>query len=194
MYSNAQPKSLSTILYSKAAVARITGVNTKKIARVEIWWKVIFVVFKKGHGLRPRFISKKSFWQDFETFRAGNTDDLELHPNPYGELNPGESAKFAVINPKTDGVYVVTLKDGGEFHCTCQDYESQVIAQDKLSLETGVRWVPKCKHIHKVLGLGSVDFISSLQHGDGEPVADDWFRSPTDWLSDYDYSQVPANW
>ncbi|MDT9184608.1 SWIM zinc finger family protein [Limnospira sp. PMC 289.06] len=187
MNINTSKQSLTSLLYTKAAAARITGVSPRKIERVEIWWKVIFVVFKKGNRLRPRFVSKKAFHQDFQSFRQGNTAELELHPNP-----TGEGTKFAVINPKTDGVYLVTLSNR-QLSCTCQDFEKQQEANDCLSLEMG-KHAPRCKHIYKVLELGDIEFLESLSHDiDISPVDDNWLAND-DWLSESDYSQVPAYW
>lgn len=192
MNYNNSPNKLSTeLLYSKESAARVTGIPGKKIARVEVWWKVIFVVFKKGYGLRPRFVSKKDFWVNFDNFRSGNIADLELHPNPHGGLDHGEDGRFAVVNPKTDGLYVVTLKEGN-FHCTCKDFEKQEIARDSLSLEKGKMHTPRCKHIHRVLALGDYESLKGLHHCDGEPLEVNW--AETAWLYDSDYSQVPVGW
>ncbi|MDT9198307.1 hypothetical protein H4N54_01965 [Limnospira fusiformis KN01] len=187
MHTTTQSKSLASILYSKAAVARICGCSHQIIARVEIWWKVIFVVFKKGHGLRPKFVSKKSFHQNFQTFMKRNTGKLEIYPHnqPY---------KFAVVNPQGD-TYEVSIEEE-EITCTCQDFDFQSKNRDVLTLETGTRWIPKCKHIHKVLELGDREELRDLINSEGgvEFDADDNWLISDDWVSDYEYSQVPPNW
>jgi hypothetical protein len=61
---------------NRTYASRITSVPVAAIARVECWANVVLVVFVKGLGLRPRFVSAKAFEADALSFRKAGADKL----------------------------------------------------------------------------------------------------------------------
>ena len=63
---------MPSLFFSQSAVARVSGVESRFIERFEVWESVVMVVFEKGLALRPRFLSKKSFYADFVESRKNS--------------------------------------------------------------------------------------------------------------------------
>lgn len=115
---------------SKAAAARILGIKVYAIARLEIWYKVCFVVVK---GQRPTFISKKAFRQHFVDWRIEQSRSLCVaQVNRDGHLTLARQPRqpcpqhYRVVNPKKNSVYSVWAFEDG-FDCECEDYKNQIL-------------------------------------------------------------------
>lgn len=119
----------NNFVYSKAAAARILGIDAYEITRFEVWAYVCFV-HVRGH--RPTFISKKAFRQHFVEWRKEQAKTLcvsRIADNHY-----------RVVNPKKSTVYSVWLFQEG-LDCECEDYRNQVLILGKAC----------CKHCYTVL-------------------------------------------
>jgi len=125
-------KSAQQLLYSRAAAARILGVPVEQIRRVEIWPFVILVIPHKGYGLRPRFMSKKTFIFHFAEWRRQAAQEL---------LVVGQrGAEFTVLNPSNGNQYRV-VAGTASVKCSCEDYRNQINLLGKAC----------CKHCYRVL-------------------------------------------
>jgi len=121
-----------TLIYSRAAAARILKVQPEQIRRLEIWPKLVWV---RVEGSKPRFISKKAFLEDFVNSRKARAKNLRakfISPGTF--LVPSES--------ETTKVYKVREKEPGYFTCECQDWSTQKMAGIKNAT---------CKHVYSVL-------------------------------------------
>jgi len=101
-------------VYSLAAASRITKIPSSKIARIEVWAKVVFIVFHKGHGLRPRFVSKAKFREDFVEFRKQGSKSCQVTHAAVDGCN-GIYAVRGSGDPRLVTVY------NGTIHCDCPD-------------------------------------------------------------------------
>jgi len=139
-------RSVEQLLYSRSAAARILGVPIERIRRVEVWAFIVLVVPHKGFGLRPRFISKKTFRTHFVEFRKEAARGL-LVVSQHG-------AEFQVLNPENNNLYKV-VAGGNSIKCTCEDYRNQIQFLGKAC----------CKHAYRVLfhlGFKSLsDYVKS---------------------------------
>jgi len=124
-------RSSEQLLYSRSAAARIFGVGVEHVKKVEVWPKVVLVVFQ-GCGRRPRFVSKQTFKFHFTEFRRQSA---------LGLLVVGQQgSKFDVLNPSNGHQYQVVVATSG-IKCTCEDYQNQI-----QYLGRGC-----CKHAYRVL-------------------------------------------
>ena len=105
----------TNFLYSKAAAARIIGVNVYAIETFEVWAYVCFVHVK---GKRPTFISKKAFKQHFVDWR--------IQQSKWLCVAQVDREHFRVINPKNNNAYSIWLFEDG-LDCECEDYKNQVM-------------------------------------------------------------------
>lgn len=103
------------LLYSKAAVARIEGVDPTAVVRLEVWHSVIFVVIE---GRRPKFYSKLLFKFHFVEWRKAQARELIAIKNPYN------SSLYFVRNDMKSTVYHVNFFRGGAI-CDCEDFKNQ---------------------------------------------------------------------
>lgn len=103
------------ILYSKSALARILGIDTNLITRLEVWHSVVFAVIK---GRRPRFFSKKIFKIHFVQWRQAQAKALVATQNVF---NPNI---FYVKNETKATAYTVNFFIGGST-CDCEDFNNQ---------------------------------------------------------------------
>jgi hypothetical protein len=101
-------------VYSKAAAARLLGVNVYAIARFEKWKNVYFVQVR---GKRPTFIPYSAFKENFVASRIERSKFLYVAP-----VNDGY---FRVVNPKKNTAYSVWLISDG-LDCECEDYKNQI--------------------------------------------------------------------
>jgi hypothetical protein len=125
-------RSSEQLLYSRAAAARILGVPVEQIRRVEVWPFVVLVIPHRGFGLRPRFVSKRVFKENFVEFRRQSARDLLVIDQ--------RGSQFTVLNPGNDHQYQVVVGTSS-IKCGCEDYKNQVHY-----LGRGC-----CKHCYRVL-------------------------------------------
>lgn len=123
------------LVYSVSAASRILNVRTSVIQRVEVWASVVLVVFHKGHGLRPRFVSRRTFCVHFAEYRRTNRDNLVAYQWP------SKPSTFGVHNLENNNRYTVQVTPDAVI-CECHDYRNQV----QLLGGRGV-----CKHGYEVL-------------------------------------------
>lgn len=116
-----------TTFVTRTSAARVTFVPAAAIVRVECWASVVLVVFVRGLGLRPRFVSYRAFEADAIAFRAVGASKL---PGTVTDLG---SDIYTVQGSKGD-TYTV---DFAVESCSCPD-----------STHRGVR----CKHVIKCAG------------------------------------------
>ena len=121
--------STKEMLFTKSAASRITGNTMPHQVNIEVWDKVAVVSAK---GQRPKFVSKKDFYQDFVDTRKDAAIDLNIWQT--------SSSRYTVHNPENGNRYEVTLKSKS-IECECKDYQNQ-----KRSLGKGC-----CKHVYRVL-------------------------------------------
>jgi len=135
-------------IYTLAAASRITGIPTTKIARLEVWPKVVLVVFHKGHGLRPRFVSKNKFKEDFVEFRKqGSLSCVVTHA-----AVDGCNGIYAV---RGSGDPRLVTVHNGRIYCDCPDY-----SQISQSLPQGRQGA--CKHIYAVLRFHAISSLAEF--------------------------------
>lgn len=96
---------------TRTAAARIFQLPAAVVARVECWANVVFVVFRKGLGLCPRFVSYARFAVDAASLRLENAAKLP------GELRELGGDCFQVRGSKGD-LYGVDLSLQA---CDCAD-------------------------------------------------------------------------
>lgn len=159
---SSSPKSFAQLVYTRSACARVCGCESAQISRFEVWASVVLVVFHKGQGLRPRFVSKQSFKANFAEVRRQRGQRLGVT-----QWITGESNKFTVVNEFSQSSYAVQGVSRNvvearpdRFICTCKDWREQAAA--------GIT-TPCCKHVYAVihkLGLSTLrDYVESVQHG-----------------------------
>jgi hypothetical protein len=105
-----------TLFFSLASVAKVANTPISKIDRFEVWAKVVFVVFQKGHGLRPRFLSKQSFYTTFVEDRRQRSQTIAVE----------EKAKGVYTARNTDNNHSYTVTIGDAVKCHCHDYQQQI--------------------------------------------------------------------
>lgn len=109
---------------SKSAAARILGVALDAVARVECWASVALIIFRRGLGLRPRFVSLASFERDAVNVRLDGALSLS------GDVVPGERSGFYLVRGSRGWYEVDTMRGT----CECPDYV--------------YRSPGRCKHLH----------------------------------------------
>lgn len=131
-------------VYTKAAVQRITGIPAAKVVKIEVWARICLVVFAKGHGLRPRFISRDAFRADFVKFRMAGSRSCQVIAAIVGD----HGGLYTVMGSRPHAVSI-HARDG-RITCDCEDFYQMV--------ESGIPQ-PVCKHAYAVLryhGVGSL--------------------------------------
>ncbi len=105
----------TNLLYSKAALARMEGVEIEDVLRLEVWANVVFVIIR---GRRPRFYSKQAFKVHFVQWRQAKARALTATQNLF---NPNI---FYVRNETKRTAYTVNFFTGGAT-CECEDWQNQ---------------------------------------------------------------------
>jgi hypothetical protein len=118
-----------TAFVTRTSAARVTSIPAQCIARVECWANVVLVVFVKGLGLRPRFVSYRAFQADAVQFRTAGAAKLP------GTVTDKGGDIYEVQGSKGD-TYTV---DFAVSSCNCEDNRRRGA-------------VLSCKHIRKVTG------------------------------------------
>jgi hypothetical protein len=152
-----------SLFFSLASVSRISGVPAHLISRFEIWEKVILVVFKKGHKLRPRFLSKKSFYLSFVEDRQARSRSITVTKNAFADK------VFTARNESNDHAYTVIVSDVVD--CQCADYRAQIAF--------GGRGC--CKHGYAVLrslGFSSLSDWQTIERMKRPPAPAHWPTAP----------------
>jgi hypothetical protein len=106
------------LFFSIASVSRISGVATHLISRFEVWQSVVLVIFQKGHGMRPRFLSKKAFYLSFVEDRQARSRSIKVTENPFA------NRVYTARNLVNNHTYTVIVSD--VIDCQCEDYRAQI--------------------------------------------------------------------
>ena len=147
------------LFFNLASVARIAEAPIDSIDRFEVWESLVAVVFKKGWGLRPKFLSKKAFYSSFVEDRKARSRLIEVTPNPFA------NRVYTARNTTSNHSYTVIVSDAIE--CQCADYRSQVEF-----IGRGV-----CKHGYAVLrslGFSSLSDFQAIERMKRTPAPSDW--------------------
>ena len=150
---------MNNLFFNLASVARIASTPIDSIDRFEVWESLIAVVFKKGWGLRPKFLSKKAFYSSFVEDRKARSRLIEV------TLNPFANRVYTARNTTSNHSYTVIVSDAIE--CQCADYRSQVEF-----IGRGV-----CKHGYAVLdhlGFNSLSDWQAIERLKRSPAPADW--------------------
>jgi hypothetical protein len=143
----------TNLLYSKAAIARMEGVEIEDVLRLEVWANVVFVIIR---GRRPRFYSKQAFKVHFVQWRQAKARALTATQNLF---NPNI---FYVRNETKRTAYTVNFFTGGAT-CECDDFDNQknffniacckhiYAALDQLGFSSLRAYIEERKVIHKVI-------------------------------------------
>ena len=152
---------MPSLFFSQSAVARVSGIESRFIERFEVWESVVMVVFEKGLALRPRFLSKKSFYADFVESRKNLARQIKITKQLFSET------KYTARNIKNDHTYEVEVDNDNRIVCQCRDYRDQIQFMGR-----GV-----CKHGYAVLSY--LGFNSMAEYVD-RPVV---LPQPKHWPS-----------
>ena len=147
------------LFFNLASVARIAEAPIALIDRFEVWDHAVLVIFEKGRGLRPKFLSKKAFYSSFVEDRKARSRLIEITPNPFADKI------FTARNPANDHTYTVIVGDSVE--CQCADYRSQISFVGRGC----------CKHGYAVLrslGFSSLSDFQAIERMKRTPAPADW--------------------
>ena len=150
---------MNNLFFNLASVARIASTPIDSIDRFEVWESLVAVVFKKGWGLRPKFLSKKAFYSSFVEDRKARSRLIKITPNPFADKI------FTARNPANDHTYTVIVGDSVE--CQCADYRSQISFVGRGC----------CKHGYAVLrslGFSSLSDFQAIERMKRTPAPSDW--------------------
>lgn len=101
----------NNFIYSRAAVARMLGIASQLVKKVEVWANCIFVIVQ---GRRPRFWKKASFTNHFVNHR--------IFSSRYYEVASKSKSTFEVWNDKSS-YELSALQE--TIQCPCEDYSNQ---------------------------------------------------------------------
>ena len=104
------------LIFNLASIAKLSGKPEAAIDRFEVWEKIVFVVFSKGHG-RPTFLSVQAFYNSFVNDRKARSSTIKVTPNAFADR------VFTARNPNGNA-YTVIVSDAIE--CQCRDYREQI--------------------------------------------------------------------
>jgi hypothetical protein len=121
-----------TLIYTRVAAGRILKIHPDSILKIEIWPNVVLV---HAYGMKPRFVSKRAFLEDFANSRKSRA---KMKAKAIG------SDLFLVPSETKEGVYYKVKEKEGSFTCECEDWKTQKVA--------GIHNAT-CKHIYAVLFL-----------------------------------------
>lgn len=148
------------MIFSLASVSRIANVPTHLIDRFEIWEKVVFVVFQKGHRLSPQFLSKKEFFTSFVDARKAKSRSIVITKNAFNE------GLYTARNTTNGHTYQLTCTDNN-IACQCKDYKDQIDLMGRGC----------CKHGYALLNL--LGFTSLIEWQTIEKLRR--YPAPSDW-------------
>ena len=150
---------MNNLFFNLASVARIASTPIDSIDRFEVWESLVAVVFKKGWGLRPKFLSKKAFYSSFVEDRKARSRLIEVTPNPFA------NRVYTARNTTNNHSYTVIVSDAIE--CQCADYRSQISFVGRGC----------CKHGYAVLrslGFSSLSDFQAIERMKRTPAPSDW--------------------
>ncbi|MEG4115308.1 MULTISPECIES: hypothetical protein [unclassified Microcoleus] len=159
-------------IYSRAAVARMLGIASDLVKKVEVWANCIFVIVK---GRRPRFWKKSSFSNHFVNWRK--------FQSRYYEVAARSESSFEVWNNKSS--YQLSALQQ-TIQCPCDDYNNQ----QRIFKGKGC-----CKHGYAVLTFLGFDRLSEYienhrwlnEHNSKFIDDDDDYNRSDDWDEASDY-------
>ena len=147
------------LFFNLASVARIARTPVTSIDRFEVWEKVTMCVFKKGLGMRPRFLSNLLFYSTFVEDRKSRSKTIKVTPNPFADR------VYTAKNELNNHNYTVIVSDAIE--CQCADYRSQISFVGRGC----------CKHGYAVLrslGFSSLSDFQAIERMKRTPAPSDW--------------------
>jgi len=119
-------------LYGRSAAQRMTGLEVKQ---TRVYNKSVLVIFEKGQGARPRFISKDDFKRHFAEYRKQGAASVFVSYKPFSG-NFRAPSSYSMQESYSIDLFPDHLK------CTCADWKTQ----EELGFKT-----PMCKHSYAVL-------------------------------------------
>ena len=160
-------------IYSRAAVARMLGIASGLVGKIEVWANCIFVIVK---GRRPRFWKKSSFTNHFANWRKFEAKHYEVAAK--------SDSIFEVWSNKSS-YKLEALQD--RIQCPCEDYNNQ----QRIFKGKGC-----CKHGYAVLNFLGFDRLSEYienhlwLNNDEDYKDDDEFMTSDEERADYyDYQR-----
>lgn len=147
------------LFFNLASVARIAETPVTSIDRFEVWESLVLVVFKKGDGLRPKFLSKKMFYSSFVEDRKARSTTIAVTQNLFADR------VYTARNESNGHAYTVIASDAIE--CQCADYRAQVAFVGRGC----------CKHGYAVLrslGFSSLSEWQTIERLRRSPAPADW--------------------
>ena len=148
-----------SLFFNLASVARIASTGVDAIDRFEVWDHTVLVIFEKGRGLRPKFLSKKVFYSSFVEDRKARSRLIEITQNPFA------NRVYTARNTTSNHSYTVIVSDAIE--CQCADYRSQISFVGRGC----------CKHGYAVLnhlGFNSLSDWQAIERIKRTPAPADW--------------------
>ena len=147
------------LFFNLASVARIAETPVTSINRFEVWESLVLVIFEKGRGLRPKFLSKKKFYSSFVEDRKSRSKTIAVTQNPFADRI------YTTRNESNDHTYTVIAASSME--CQCADYRAQLSFIGKGC----------CKHGYAVLrslGFSSLSDFQAIERIKRTPAPADW--------------------
>ena len=141
---------LESYIYNASSATRITGRECLGVI-VFKGCNTVNVLFKKGQGLRPRFMSKDIFKQHFAEYRKQAGRFVKVEYSPLTGIFHAQSAR------NMHKVYQVELFPE-KVTCNCGDWKKQ----EELGIST-----PMCKHAYAALDLIGCSSLKDYVERDG---------------------------
>lgn len=109
----------SSLVFSKSSAARILGIPASQIVKFVLYPCVCWVHIK---GQRPRFMSRKPFYQHFAAHRQQQGQQLRQQ----GKVSKISGTRYTIAsNSAENGFYMVALHPD-RVACDCHDYANQI--------------------------------------------------------------------
>jgi len=123
---------MKQLIYGRSAAQRISGLAVKQ---TRVYNKSVLVIFEKGQGARPRFISKNDFKRHFAEYRKQGASQVFVSYKPF-------TGNFRATSSRNmQESYSIDLFPD-HLQCTCGGWKTQ----EELGFKT-----PMCKHAYAAL-------------------------------------------
>jgi len=133
-------------IYSRSAAQRMFNAEVKS---VQIYKNAIFVVFKEGQGMRPRFVPKSVFKEHFAEYRKQSASQIYVAYTAQGY--------FRAPSSNLQESYRIELYPE-HLECSCSDWRTQ----EELGISK-----PTCKHCYAVLDYIGCNSLEDYINRDG---------------------------
>jgi hypothetical protein len=109
----------TSLIFSKSSVARILSIPASQIVKFVVYPYVCWVHVR---GQRPKFMSRKPFYQHFAAHRQAQGQELRQQ----GKVSKISGTRYTIdSNSAESGFYMVELHPD-RVACECQDYRNQL--------------------------------------------------------------------